>query len=302
MKEKNKIWINWKLWSLLAIVVVIVLGIVFITNNLSKETNSSSTEEYNVLGKEIQLTNKLKKELYEKVKEDITKDLKTPSSAVFPKMEDWNIKVNTNNVIEVKSYVDSQNSFGAMLRANFEQKYVFDNENEYLCIYKEFDNKTQFDITETAENKNIINKRLTENDISNFIKKAGESPYNTLYNKIIDYNFNEEEQKLEWNIKVKSQTEGDLKNKCYLALTSAIDECVCIPTVTTHINVYLGDTEQKIATVSNIDFKFMIKKWNNSCTLGINATHLTTNFEEELGDNLVQEDIIKNMKVDYWNK
>ena len=45
----------------------------------------------------------------------------------------------------------------------------------------------------------------------------------------------------------------------------------------------------------------MIKRWNILCDMGINSNHLTTNLEEELAEKLIQEDIIKNMKVDYWN-
>ena len=52
----------------------------------------------------------------------------------------------------------------------------------------------------------------------------------------------------------------------------------------------------------DIDFDFMVKKWNVLCDVGINSDHLTTDLEEELAEKLVQEDIIKNMKVNYWNK
>ena len=127
----------------IAVLIVVMLVLLIIISSLvlvilkeNKLVNSNDTGKYNMIGKEIKLTNKQKKELYEKVKEDITKDLKSPSTAIFPQMKDWNIEVNYNNVIEVKSYVDSQNSYGAMLRADFKQRYILINKEEYICIYK----------------------------------------------------------------------------------------------------------------------------------------------------------------------
>lgn len=45
--------------------------------------------------------------------------LKSPSSADFPASSTANIQELENKVFEVRSYVDSQNSFGAMIRTNF---------------------------------------------------------------------------------------------------------------------------------------------------------------------------------------
>lgn len=295
MSKQNKR----KLLLVILVAILIIIGIFFI-NDIAQSVNANAQSK---IGKEIKLSNSMKKELYEKVKKDITDSLKTPSTAVFPKMKEWNIRVDSNNVIEVKSYVDSQNSFGAMMRADFEQKYIMLNKDDYLCIYKEFNNETEFDISERTENKKIINKNITESKINDFITKTKENQYNTLYDKFIDYTFDEKTQQLEWNIEVTSQSNGDLKNNCYLELTSAIDECICIPTVKTTINAYFYEEGKphKIATVKDIDFDFMIKRWNILCDMGINSNHLTTNLEEELAEKLIQEDIIKNMKVDYWN-
>lgn len=48
--------------------------------------------------------------------------LKSPSSAKFPNITEWKI-VKDNGIVTVQSYVDSQNSFGAMLRSDFQIKY-----------------------------------------------------------------------------------------------------------------------------------------------------------------------------------
>lgn len=300
MKEKKKLYQKW--WFGLGIVLIFVVIVVIYLININKELKTN--EPYSMIGKEIKLTNNIKKELYEKVKNDITNSLKTPSTAIFPKIKEWDINIDFNNIIKINSYVDSQNSYGAMLRADFEQQYILLDNNNYLCIYKEFDNKVQFNIAERSENNKILNIKLSKAQIEDFIKTAGENLYNVLYNKTVDYNFNEEKQELEWNLNITSQTEGDLKSNCYLALTAAIDECICIPTVITRINVYLDNQEEKtkLATVADIDFDFLIKNWNSLCDIGINNEHLTTDFEREVGERLIQEEIIKNMKVDYWNE
>ena len=293
-----------KIFLIIFIVSIIIISIIIcMCNNNSKLAIQTSSNE-NLIGQSIILTGSMKKELYQIVKTDIIDSLKTPASASFPKMKEWNIEVDNNNVIEIKSYVDSQNSYGAMLRGNFEQHYIPINTNKYLCIYKEFNNEVQYDITEDAENKKVLNKNITKNQINDFIKNTEKNQYNTLYNKVVDYTFDEENQELVWNIKVTSQIDGDIKSNCYAALTSAIDECICIPTVKTTINVYFYEKEkkQKIATVKDIDFNFLTEKWNILSNTGTNTTHLTTDFEKELGEKLVQGDMIKNMKVDYWNK
>jgi len=46
-------------------------------------------------------------------------NLKSPSTADFPAPSLTDIRDMGNNVFEIRSYVDSQNSFGATIRTNF---------------------------------------------------------------------------------------------------------------------------------------------------------------------------------------
>lgn len=57
--------------------------------------------------------------------ERIKKLLKSPSSAKFPSITTWKF-AKDNGVVTVQAYVDSENSFGAMLRAEFQIKYAKD--------------------------------------------------------------------------------------------------------------------------------------------------------------------------------
>ena len=58
---------------------------------------------------------------------DVSNHLKSPAAAVFPDVlgDDWTV-VRDSDYFYVKSYVDSQNGFGATLRTNFICRYTWD--------------------------------------------------------------------------------------------------------------------------------------------------------------------------------
>ena len=276
---------NWKFWiAVLAIVGLISISVIAVYENQTENVSSNTSSEYTMIGKKINLTNKMKKEMYEKVKKDITDSLKTPSTATFPKMKDWNIDVNYNNVIEVKSYVDSQNSYGAMLRADFEQKYIITNKNEYLCIYKEFNNETEFDITEKTEYKRFINEEVFEFQMKDFIQKSKDS---TIYGSLIDYNFNKENQNLEINILVKKIDSPYFNYRSYIdgVICAYIDQCICIPTVVTTLNIK-DERNEILATVKDINLEFLLNDWYTLWNLGVMNNTDGTDLEEKLKDRL----------------
>ena len=278
MEKKLK---SWKLWVGIIVVILIVLGIVFI-NNSGQSINTST--KCNKIGKEIKLSNNIRKELYETVKKDITNNLKTPSTAIFPKMKEWNIRVDSNNVIEVNSYVDSQNSFGAMLRTNFKQRYIPINEDEYLCIYKEFNNETEFDITGKTEYKRFINEKVYDFQMEEFIEKSKNA---TIYGSLTDYNYNKENQSLEIDVLVKKIDSPyfDYRNSLNNVICAYINQCICIPTVTTKLNIK-NEENETIATVDNIDLDFLLNDWYTLWNLGVINNTDGTNLEEKLKDRL----------------
>lgn len=291
-KHSKSIWNNWKIWAGLIGIILIILVVLIIINNLSKEVSSNSTEKYNMIGTEIKLTNKLKKEMYEKAKEDITKGLKTPSTAIFPEIKEWNIDVNYNNVIVVKSYVDSQNSYGAMLRAYFEQKYIISSKNEYICIYKEFNNDIEFDITEKTEYKRFINEEVFDFQMKEFIEKSKNS---TIYGSLIDYKYNKDSQDLEINILVNPLKEEDYKYYINASIIAYINQCICIPTVNTKLNIKNTNGDD-LAIVSNINFKFLLEDWYILLNLGIMDTSIgivSTDLNEKLQNRLWLNDSLK---------
>lgn len=285
MKKSGKSIVkNWKLWIGVIIGIVVIVGIIIGIENSSKEVNSNVETQYNSLGKEIRLTNKLKKDMYNKVKQDIIGNLKTPSTAIFPDMKDWNIDVNSDNVIEVKSYVDSQNSYGAMLRANFKQKYIYFDKDEYICIYKDFNSENEFDITENTEYKRFINKEINDTQMEDFIDKSKDA---TIYGNLIDYNFNKENQNLEINVLIKKIDSPYFDYKSYInsVICAYINQCICIPTITTKLNVK-NEKNEILATVSDINIEFLLNDWYILWDMGIMNNTDGTNLEEKLKERL----------------
>lgn len=64
------------------------------------------------------LTEQQKESIIVNVQEGVRKLLKSPSTAVFPNHNEWFV-IKVDGVTTVQSYVDAQNSFGAMLRSEF---------------------------------------------------------------------------------------------------------------------------------------------------------------------------------------
>ena len=71
--------------------------------------------------------------------------LKSPSSAEFPLIAKWNFHRDAlTNIVTIRSYVDSQNSFGATIRSEFVVLYKITGDieqGEYTLLYFEFDNQ-----------------------------------------------------------------------------------------------------------------------------------------------------------------
>lgn len=73
----------------------------------------------------------------------VKQGLKAPSTADFPSQilsGDW--KVNRkDDVVTVSSYVDAQNSFGAMIRSNFIVQISYSTSS---CLYLEIDGQVMY--------------------------------------------------------------------------------------------------------------------------------------------------------------
>ena len=96
-------------------VVVIVLFLFIRSCFNSTETNNIPTQSNKFLA-------------YNYAEDFVKQNLKSPSTAEFPKTieKDNHIKELGNDEYLINSWVDSQNSFGAMIRSKFSCKIIFE--------------------------------------------------------------------------------------------------------------------------------------------------------------------------------
>jgi len=69
---------------------------------------------------------------YAAAQEFVKKSLKAPSTASFPTTNEATVTDLGNGQWRVQAWVDAQNSFGAMLRSNFECTIKFSDDDWYL--------------------------------------------------------------------------------------------------------------------------------------------------------------------------
>ena len=74
-------------------------------------------------------------EVYATAEAVISKYLKAPSTAKFPRMSEVGISRLEDNGFKVEGYVDSQNSYGAMIRSPFTTIFQFHNESDVADVY-----------------------------------------------------------------------------------------------------------------------------------------------------------------------
>lgn len=107
---------------------ITIVGIVGILKIKETESKSVSTNESVTLKNDsLQGGNDdLRKAIYDKYCEEVKKSLKSPASAVFCNIDELSITDNYG-VYAVNGWVDSQNSYGAMIRTNVKLNMIMEN-------------------------------------------------------------------------------------------------------------------------------------------------------------------------------
>ena len=114
-----------------SIVFIIVLLLFFLvwkcscskSDNEIQQQYQQQTEQDNEHSKIVALT---------AAQECVTERLKSPSSADFPWGSECVTKISDNTYV-INSYVDSQNSYGAMIRTNFTCQITLTGNESYTC-------------------------------------------------------------------------------------------------------------------------------------------------------------------------
>ena len=101
----------------------IILGVIFCFFCIAQFDCSGENDKPKVYGDNT--ADRLEAYIY--TEDFVKKRLKSPSSAIFPdaKARDESVLYLGDGKYKIKSYVDSQNSFGAMLRTKFSCEITF---------------------------------------------------------------------------------------------------------------------------------------------------------------------------------
>ena len=155
MENKKKIL----LYTIIAIAIIIV-SVVILKNTGTQQVNtdSKSKKQYKI-GEMVTLEEKDKVFLREKTIEHIKNNLKAPTTAEFG---EFKYICNEENIIRVEGYVDSQNSFGAMLRGNFVCEYFALDIFIDTLVYLKYNNEELMDIKEIYREECKKEQRLEE--------------------------------------------------------------------------------------------------------------------------------------------
>ena len=170
--KNNKI-----MWVISAIIIVAILVIIFAIS-ISRQNNDEATKQIN-LGDIVDLNEEDEELLRNKTIEYVKDSLKSPITAQFE--ENFKYECIEANIIRVSGYVDSQNSFGAMLRGNFICEYFAIDNDISTLVYLKYDDAELLNIKESYIEEYISQKQL------NNIKKSG----NELNKEKLDYIMNE---------------------------------------------------------------------------------------------------------------
>ena len=106
------------------IMLLVIFGLIFLVFKCS----CSESNENKIMSEEDQ-----KFSAYYNSQECVKELLKSPSTAEFPSGSEQFVTRIDNDTFLINSYVDSQNSFGAMLRTNYVCQITLNNNDTYTC-------------------------------------------------------------------------------------------------------------------------------------------------------------------------
>lgn len=261
MEEKKNRKIIWIISTMAVVVILLVVFAFFISRQNSDET----TRQIN-LGDMVILNEKDKELLRNKTIKYVKDNLKSPITAQFE--EEFKYECIEANIIRVSGYVDSQNSFGAMLRGSFICEYFAIDNDISTLVYLKYDDAELLNIKESYIEEYISRKQLND------IKKSG----NELNKEKLDYimdefnndetngvakivktSFNDSESIIEAEITARTEMSDNYWiNFSICSIMDYINEFDIIGTV----KIILVDSNNKVEVFFNDEF--VKNKWKDN--------------------------------------
>lgn len=257
----------------ICIYAIIILVIVFISLFViykNKSVDVSSDIRQIKLGDKIVLNDEYKEILRNQTIKNINSHLKSPNTAEYEEKFRYNCE--EENIIKVFGYVDSQNSFGAMLRGYFECQYFAIDGIIDTTVYIKYDDteilnikdlyiknyKDSIEKEKIQQNGNKLNQEKLD-----FIKEKFNGEEWNDVGKIKSVTFDTNESIIDVDITAKSVIkDADKQYWIYHNIISIIDYIKDFEDIgKVKINLYLND--KKIAEAT-FDEDFLKNKWKDN--------------------------------------
>lgn len=285
MKENKKNMLKkWKLWIVVAIIIAIISFLVYLISKPSKAT-SSSIGQFR-LGEIISL-NKEKKELLRNTTiKNIEDILKSPSTASFK--EEFEYICNEENIVKVIGYVDSQNGYGAMLRADFICEYLVIGDTLDELVYLEFQDEEILNIKdsrieELKKEKTLLSIKSTGNMLNQgkldfIMNEFNNDPINDT-GRITNVFFNENGSSIEVEIIAESSVSNDTSNNYWIDfnICSIMDYITEFSVINT-VKITLIDKSKTVEIVFDDDF--VRNKWKENHQINLVKEIFGENYKE----------------------
>lgn len=257
--------------------IIISIIVIILVINFNKEKTTSTNVKQIKLGDIIVLDDNDKQLLRNKTIENIKNNLKAPNTAEFK--ENFEYICNEENIVEVKGYVDSQNSFGATIRGYFTcQYFAIDADITTLVLLKyddqEIVNIKDVYIMEYKKQQKLESIQQTGNQLSQekleYIKEEfnGNAWNNVgIVQKVI---FNEEESKIEIKVIAESSRES-AKDKEYW---TNYNVCSVLHyfnefDIPGKVKMIIYDIDDNEILELTFDDEFLKKKWKNNSQINL---------------------------------
>lgn len=283
--KKEKILKNWKIWVGILIVLFVVL-IAVIVNNSTKEANVDV--KLFKLGEIINLRDTDKQLLRETTEKYVKEHLKAPSTAQFE--NDFEYICDEENIVKVKGYVDSQNSFGTMLRGQFLCEYFVVDSIIDTLVYLKYNDTELLNIKETyiklyKEQKKLDEIKESGNDLNQekleYIKEEFNNQEWNDVGRIEKVKYDEKETQIDVKIVAKSSMESEQQKKYWTNYN------IC--SVLDYFNEFniIGKVKMQIYDIDNnkiveliFDNDFMKNIWNNNHQINLVENLFGQNYKE----------------------
>lgn len=279
--KKKTVLKNWKLLVVVILIILIITAIFYISTNDTEKVNSDDVKKYKI-GDIITLNEYDKATLRNKTIEYIEDALKAPSTAEF--QNEFEYICNEENIIKVSGYVESQNSFGTMIRGKFRCEYFAIENTIDTLVYFQYDDKELLNIKnryieeykKQQEIKNIksIGNKLSQEKLEYIMNEFNNDETNDTAK--VTYVFFDENESIV-NIKINAKTEK-VDNYWINFNICTIMDYIKEFDLTGTIKIKLDDKEKNVEI--NFNDEFVKHKWKENHQINLVKEIFGENYKE----------------------